>query len=50
MKQNLNKQNGGKCDSNYVVVIGSFNQTSDKIIISDPSYEYIPKEHKNQII
>lgn len=39
------KQNGGRCDY-YVVIIGSFNQKSKKIIISDPSHIYIPEEHK----
>lgn len=29
----------------YRVPIGRYTQLSDKIIVSDPSYEYIPKEH-----
>ena len=41
----INKQMGGSLKY-FVVTIGSFIQKSDKMFVSDPSYEFIPEEHE----
>lgn len=50
MQSNINSsniQNPNICKCNYYqVTIGRFEQISDKMIVSDPSYEYVPEEHE----
>ena len=48
-KKYLDLKNKLACTSNgkklYTVNIGTFDQVSDKMIITDPTYEYVPEEH-----
>lgn len=46
LKQNGSGNNNNSHDCDYIVIIGSFKQESNQIFVSDPSYEYITKEHE----